>query len=259
MFDDIPLKNQGTVPSNLPVAEPEDMFSDERASDTASVPSDAAAEDVAPPSALSAGVLQPKMAPTPTAPVENTRFRTPTPIATMPQGVSPTASEIEVNQGSSLGHIVVTVVIIVLIIGIFGVGGWYVYGKFFAPGARPAPVVTPVPGTTNVPVTPATPAASTTNNTSISDQLLFGGEVDSDADGLSDTREAQIGTDSNNWDTDGDGLSDYNEIVVWKTDPHNVDTDGDGFKDGQEVTNGYNPAGPGKIFQPPSTTTSIIQ
>ncbi len=43
-------------------------------------------------------------------------------------------------------------------------------------------------------------------------------EVDSDGDGLSDTIEAQLGTD-----------------------PNNVDTDGDSFPDGVEVQNGFNP------------------
>lgn len=43
-------------------------------------------------------------------------------------------------------------------------------------------------------------------------------EIDSDNDGLSDSRELQIGSD-----------------------PNNPDTDGDGYLDGNEVANGYNP------------------
>ena len=34
---------------------------------------------------------------------------------------------------------------------------------------------------------------------------------DDDGDGLSNTREAELGTDPNLWDTDGDGLNDMEE------------------------------------------------
>lgn len=47
-------------------------------------------------------------------------------------------------------------------------------------------------------------------------------------------------------DADKDGLSDQLESV-YGTDANNPDTDGDGFKDGDEVANGYNPKGAGKI------------
>lgn len=54
----------------------------------------------------------------------------------------------------------------------------------------------------------------------------FGSGTDSDGDGLPDTFEAQIATD-----------------------PFNPDTDGDGYNDGEEITNNYNPHGPGKIWE----------
>lgn len=48
-------------------------------------------------------------------------------------------------------------------------------------------------------------------------------------------------------DEDNDGL-----YIIWEqffsTDPHKGDTDGDGFLDGEEVRNGYNPNGSGKIL-----------
>ncbi len=71
--------------------------------------------------------------------------------------------------------------------------------------------------------------------------------LDADLDGLSDDEEARLGTNSKMVDTDSDGLSDYEEVKVWKTDPLDADTDGDTFLDGQEVKNGYDPKGPGKI------------
>jgi hypothetical protein len=51
-------------------------------------------------------------------------------------------------------------------------------------------------------------------------------------------------------DTDGDGLTDRDETMIWHTDPLNPDTDGDGYKDGEEVKNGYNPLGAGKLTPP---------
>jgi hypothetical protein len=47
-------------------------------------------------------------------------------------------------------------------------------------------------------------------------------------------------------DTDDDGLTDELE-TLFGTDPANPDTDGDGYKDGEEVENGYNPLGEGKL------------
>ncbi len=48
-------------------------------------------------------------------------------------------------------------------------------------------------------------------------------------------------------DSDGDGLFDFEEIYIYGTDPDNPDTDGDGYLDGEEVVNGFDPLGPGKL------------
>ena len=91
-------------------------------------------------------------------------------------------------------------------------------------------------------------------------------KMDSDNDGLSDAREAQLGTDPNKADTDSDGLSDSQELEYgtnplnedtdnddltdgeevneWNTDPLDPDTDGDGTLDGTEVDNGWDPLDP---------------
>ncbi len=66
-------------------------------------------------------------------------------------------------------------------------------------------------------------------------------EADTDQDGLSNIREAAIGTDPNIPDTDGDGLTDGEEIKVWHTNPLNRDTDGDSLIDGQEIKIGTDP------------------
>ena len=76
--------------------------------------------------------------------------------------------------------------------------------------------------------------------------------VDSDGDGLSDDDEAGLGSDPQKPDTDGDGLLDNEEVRIYRSDPLNPDTDGDGFSDGTEVRNGYNPTGPGRLFQVPT-------
>lgn len=47
-------------------------------------------------------------------------------------------------------------------------------------------------------------------------------------------------------DTDNDGLTDSKEME-YGTDINNPDTDGDGFTDGDEVLNGYNPLGEGEL------------
>ena len=51
---------------------------------------------------------------------------------------------------------------------------------------------------------------------------------------------------SNNIDSDNDGLTDEYELI-YGTDKDNPDTDGDSYKDGDEVKNGYNPLGAGRL------------
>ncbi len=70
--------------------------------------------------------------------------------------------------------------------------------------------------------------------------------VDSDGDGLSDAREAELGTDPQQADTDGDTLSDGREAGVngTGTNPLLKDTDGDGLDDGVEVNGQPTPTNP---------------
>lgn len=72
---------------------------------------------------------------------------------------------------------------------------------------------------------------------------------DSDSDGLSDSEEMILGTNASSVDSDNDGLFDREEVKVYKTDPLNPDTDGDGFLDGNEVRDGYNPNGAGRLYE----------
>lgn len=59
--------------------------------------------------------------------------------------------------------------------------------------------------------------------------------TDSDGDGLTDAREAALGTSPTTKDSDGDGLSDGAEVNTYKTNPKDSDTDNDGLSDGQEI------------------------
>ncbi|TAE30915.1 MAG: OmpA family protein [Candidatus Kapaibacterium sp.] len=63
----------------------------------------------------------------------------------------------------------------------------------------------------------------------------FSAPVDTDGDGITDSREKELGSDPNKADTDGDGLADGEELNKIKTDPAKPDTDGDGLTDGAEV------------------------
>jgi len=71
---------------------------------------------------------------------------------------------------------------------------------------------------------------------------------DSDGDGLSDSRESELGTDPTDADTDGDGLEDGAEVDMYGTDPTKPDTDGDGYDDGVEVNEyGTDPTDPDSV------------
>ncbi len=71
------------------------------------------------------------------------------------------------------------------------------------------------------------------------------GDVDSDADGLSDAEEVMLLTNPFQPDTDGDGLTDGGEVHTFGTNPLVVDTDQDGLEDGEEVNDyGTDPLDP---------------
>lgn len=62
------------------------------------------------------------------------------------------------------------------------------------------------------------------------------GDADYDNDGLTNSKEKDLGTDPNIPDTDGDGLKDGEEFLTYHTDPLKQDTDDDGLGDFKEVT-----------------------
>ncbi|WP_436928150.1 DUF7343 domain-containing protein [Halosimplex amylolyticum] len=58
---------------------------------------------------------------------------------------------------------------------------------------------------------------------------------DLDGDGLSNQREASLGSELRGTDSDGDGIGDALEVDTYGTDPTDADTDGDDLSDGAEV------------------------
>ena len=277
MFDDTPASNTGTAPNNLPVGEPEDIFATSVAgeepisspvSDTTDMP------PIATPSALDAGVLQPKRT-IPAATISDDSFVVHTPPEDVDQeNMVPRESPSAVGEtykirGPIFSRGLIVGLFTIIIIGCLGLAGWWVYGTFIHPTKKEVPItpvipdgeqplIVPSPSTTILGQTPSVPSSGDTSTDKFDNAVLFGEPLDSDGDSLTDLREKDIGTDPHNWDTDADGLSDHEEVTIWKTDSLNPDTDGDGFVDGQEVKHGYNPTGPGKIFQlpPPATSTS---
>ncbi len=284
MFDDHIQKpgNVGTPPPNLPMGEPEDMFSDspeegmEQALDStaSSVPAglmplqqDGFSSDPTPGTALQAGILRPAqprpqmMASTPmdqygqARPLQEATQYGPNPA--QPSSVNPQQMYATQSSGGAWKIVLIVLIILLLLGGI----GWVAYEKFFATA-----VVTPVenngtpkeetPSPEQTPPVQEETTEPPLNENLVDDSLLFGQPIDADGDGLDDERETSIGTDPKNWDTDGDELSDGDEVIIWKTDPINPDTDADTFSDGSEVRAGYSPTGAGRLFEPPTATTT---
>ncbi|HPA25604.1 MAG TPA: hypothetical protein PLK76_02485 [bacterium] len=87
---------------------------------------------------------------------------------------------------------------------------------------------------------------NTSNEKKSTEDAQVNTELDTDADGLTDAEELELGTNPAQKDTDFDGLDDSQEINIYKTDPAKQDTDADGYNDGVEVKNGFDPASPGE-------------
>jgi len=260
MFEDIPQKNT-PIPENLPT-EPMDMFAETEGEAGQTIPSG--------PSALDAGVLKPKQASVHTS--------------SPPPGMSSEPAEIYAVSKPVLGKIIFAIIFVLFFAGV-GFGAWKLYSYLNAPDKKTAETIITQPNENEMvddqsPLTPSDymdydnpdlsdsslesdmPAEAigeveieSTSTTDIVQDFIVD-TVDSDGDGLLDGAEVTFKTDSFNPDTDADGLIDGDEVLIWKTDPLNPDSDGDSFKDGDEVRNGYNPLGPGKLFENQNTATS---
>ncbi|HOX60933.1 MAG TPA: hypothetical protein PLV72_02930 [Candidatus Magasanikbacteria bacterium] len=272
MFDDQPNQPSANVPPNLPIGEPEDIFAnaDKNSGESIRATGDGVMDQT---SALEAGILRPKTA------VNNPSNMgapvSPRSVMNVPTPPMPQAQENYDLKEPGIGKFLFKLFGILIVVAVLGGGGWFLYSRFFQQnntdintGAiieeseSPSAIITSTTEEEQV----ATPNGGSQGEKIDAmaediqdDEILFGAPVDRDGDNIDDTRETQIGTNPNNWDTDGDGLSDGDEILIWKTDPLKSDTDGDSYPDGSEVKNGYSPLGPGKLFNPPTTTTSSVE
>lgn len=256
MFDDQPI-NRAVPPANLPTDTADDMFAGVEKDDAPLNPPAPVTPD-----ALSAGILKKKENILPAA----ARLIEPQPVApaSLPSAMYNVKEPI-------LGKILITLLLMVVIAGLAW-GGYWFYSNYYKRADANLPAANPVsssipevaPSLSNVPA-PVSPAA--TDNTAVPNQenvgantanneILFGEPVDSDQDGLDDAREGVLGTNPANKDSDNDGLSDGDEVIIWKTNPLNPDSDGDTHPDGKEVNLGYNPLGPGRLFEASSTANS---
>jgi hypothetical protein len=175
------------------------------------------------------------------APLNSPTLNAPKPMPMAPAYSAPTGGS---NKTWKMAVIILVVLIVLVLLVILG---RFLYNKMVNPAA---PAVVPIENLNlNQPINE--PALNIVEPTPINEPVV---EIDSDFDGLSDAREAELGTNSQLPDTDGDGLFDRQEADVYKTDPLNPDTDGDTYQDGDEVKNGYNPNGPGKLYTLPATT-----
>lgn len=234
MFDEPNQNKMPEPPKNL-ATEPVDMFAglDEDKSKVPEINT-----------ALNAGVLKKK---------ED--------VSTLPklgEELKPGPSDGEMYEVKNpiLGKVFIVIAVMALVGGV-GYGAWKFYSKRTGgqlPQANLPLIEEPAveEPQASEPATPAVESVEPVTNTAAidmgNDRILFGEAVDTDKDGLDDVREQELGTSVVLTDTDNDDLNDADEVIIWKTDPLNPDTDGDSYKDGEEIRNGYNPLGPGKLF-----------
>ncbi len=263
MFDDNQTKNSNLPPNNLPTEEPIDIFSGVEENNNSLGKTSA----VSTPDALSYGLLKKK---------ELTAAN----VVNNPTSEAEILNQEPVYDLSKpiLGKVLLVMLIIVVIGGLV-LGGWWLYDKLTQKDSSSSQTANQntmsVASTSEISKADSSISATTTainlvaatttkttstdlSNRNNSDNILFGEAVDTDKDGLDDIREKQLGTDVSKVDTDNDGLSDGDEVLIWNANPLKADTDDDGYSDGLEVKSGYNPAGAGKLFNLPKSSTTTV-
>jgi hypothetical protein len=175
------------------------------------------------------------------------------PGAITPVGAKIEASPEEMDEGGGGGKkklfLVLTAVVLLAILSVGGYLAWQQFGKgggvTVEEGTNTPAVNVSSEGLTNIPVVTPEPESEVPTTPVVLPT------ADTDGDGLTDAEETTLGTDPAKSDTDLDNLNDREETQIYRTNPLNPDTDGDTFLDGSEVQNGYNPNGPGKLFELP--------
>ncbi len=199
---------KGQAPSNLPMGEPEDMFS--------SVTGDEVGGSEEQPSALEAGVLKPKSQPIPaqadahtdnTEPVDSSDFEVmakvpreqvrrvvPSPAAAAPAAYP----EYRIQEPSIIKSVFLVILVILVVAGV-GFGGWWAYGAYIAPrldnsGAAP---ISSSEETNNLPSPTVSPSSELTedidhDSNPAYDAILFGSVPDTDGDGIDELKEKEL-------------------------------------------------------------------
>ncbi len=203
--------------------------------------------------------LRPRGAVSPTVPG---RPGVPAPVGAVP----PTREEL--GEAPAPRKKLFLLILAIVLLAILGVGGYLVWQQFKKPTVEIVPTTAPENINVNAPAVNAPPITlpptavcgngtcetgedSTTCPADCPPPTPPPIVVDTDMDGLSDDEELTLGTDPLKIDTDDDDLTDREEAKIYMTDPLNPDTDGDTYKDGDEVRNGYNPKGPGRLLELP--------
>jgi hypothetical protein len=154
--------------------------------------------------------------------------------------------------GNKKTFLIVVAVVVVLALCI---GGYFTWKQFSKPSAKVlegGPSINNVPPVTEEPSVPENTEETPEEAVTPSEENTETIDVDTDMDGIIDDEELNLGTNPMKVDSDDDGLTDREEVQIYNTDPLNPDTDGDTYLDGQEVRGGYDPNGPGKLFELPS-------
>lgn len=168
------------------------------------------------------------------------------------QPVTPPPAPRAIVPKKNPAKVAALIIIILLGVMILGYGGYYAYQNFIV--EAPVKEKIEVVPTKNVP----DPAAAVETPTATLPVVVTS---DADNDGLTDDEEKALGTNINEVDTDNDGLTDFDEVKIYFTDPLDSDSDGDSYLDGDEVSNGYNPNGEGRLlnFELEKDKTSSIK
>jgi hypothetical protein len=151
-----------------------------------------------------------------------------------PTGLSNIKDEAQMlSKSTPVKGVLIVVIIVLFLVAVYGIAAWYF-------GLYPFKSVT-IPENNINTINTNTNQAVNQNQAPNNNAAVVDVNKDTDADGLTDNREKQLGTNPLKSDSDSDDLFDKEEVDFYKTDPLNPDTDGDGVNDGQEQKNGTNP------------------
>lgn len=266
MFDDHITQGGGTVPQNLPIGEPEDIFSPVDPEDSVVQSKkekfiEPARNVVASPvssikTALSAGVLKPKgeeiavpasdmseQVLRPSIMSENQEYidinsgrAVPSRKSSQTHTLSTDVPEMYEVKAPKISKAIITGIIAIVVVLVLGGGGLFIYNQFILNSGNRiiAPIDYDSQNDTDIFGADAD-GVEKVDSTILTEEVID----DSIENGFENTTGSLFEKESDIFlsepvDTDGDGLDDEREANL-NTDPAHWDTDGDGLSDGDEV------------------------